>query len=526
MVKINPNIRNYSVCKLPDNCELSGSVQRVESSKTFKPKEFKLGEERVTSNDFLPKAQYGKLAVQILNHQEKEDKSKWINKLYNQEVSYLKLIQGIQALGSSKEESEQVVDEAIYHSERATNWSIANENYGGLAADSIFLATCLGVLDKALEETDFSPALKTTLNILRNGLTATRGYFQYGYVYGGRNDDEKAMNNYQGEVYGNKTSSIFADLAYIFETKISPIPLLLLGLASKRTQEALTPLLFLPNILWWRVRMPGEIRQDFVTDSFNYLFNKPLALLKVTESIRKIKEIKEKGYLNYPYIQKRLVELIGLDPAKHKLKDAFPELAKLLKTLLTKDGTDSIDAARKIGKFLAPIFGFYGFFAVALGIPLKSALKWLDIESKFINSFAISGTASQQILYFFRIILPEYLQNKMQEHSVECEEVNKLKTQRNRLFYTGIATCSSSIISTLLKLVNIESKNLKLGLKVMDEFLDKGISYYFSKRRELRGKDFRLFNQDLFNPDGTAKIISDKIQNIEQISDVQVGAGV
>lgn len=517
-------IRKYSVCKLPSNCKLGGNKPRIESFQRFTPKEYKLGSDRITPDDFSHKALYGKLKVQTFADTGK-DESKWINELYEGKISYGKLIQAIQSQGFTEEEAKEILDEAIYHSERSSDWALANEKYGGIAANSALVAACLGVLKTVVEGSESTPPfIKNVIGILHGGACASRGYFQYGYVYGRKIDDEKAKNNYEGEFYGNTLSSTFADLAYIFESKINLIPLPLLGLTSEETQKTISSLLSLMNILWWRVRMLAEVRQDFSSDLFTYLIHKPLALIGINESINKVRKIKEKGHLTYPYVQKRLIELIGLDPIKHKLKDIFPELARLLKDVLGSSKKDANHASHKVGKFLAPFFGFYGFVAFAIGAPLKSILKWLNLESKYINALASSSIASQQLLYLFRMILPEQLENRLTKNGEENHEIKELKSERDRLFYTGVTNCSLSIVSSILKLANIENKYLKIGEGVLDELLDKGIQHYFSKRRELRGKKFRLDNPELFNSNGTPKIISSKIkkQNEQEQTSVSV----
>ena len=258
--------------------------------------------------------------------------------------------------------------------------------------------------------------------------------------------------------------------------------------------------------------MLSDINQQFGTDLFSFLLHKPLSLLEVANSVKKIREIKERGNLNYSYISKRLIELIGLDSTKNKFSDVFPELGKLLKNLFSNNKEFAKDSSLKIGKFFASMFGLYGLAAYSIGIPLKSILRFFDIESKFINAFNQSGAVSQQLLYIFRIFLPEQFENQAQEYDENNPGLNKLKTEKNRLFYTGVASCSANILSTVFKFVNPENEYLKMGLGIFNELADKGINYNFSRRRQLIGKKHRLRNPELYNPDGTAKIISDKVK--------------
>ena len=229
------------------------------------------------------------------------------------------------------------------------------------------------------------------------------------------------------------------------------------------------------------------------------------------------KQIKERGYLTYDYVSQRLVKAIGLDPKKNTLEDIFPELGKLTKLVFSKDKTIAQDSSYKIGRLVAPIFGLYGFFAVTAGIPLKVVLKVFDKESKFINAFAQSGIASQQISYLFNFLLPEQFANQMQPYSKNNPDLNRLKEERNQLFYTGAGTCFANVLSTFLKLASTENKCIQTGIKVIDELAENGVNYFFSRRRELAGKEYRLYNPEVYTSNGKANIISDKV-SLENVS--------
>ena len=476
----------------------------------FQAPEFKSGVSRVTANEIIPPGKTGDKKIETEEDTRKLDKDRWINELYDQKISYGNCIVQIQSLGYTPIESKEVVDEAIHHSERSTDWAISNSTYGKIGEHSIILATCVELAEVFLNHIEennnvsISPVVKTGLGVVKEAGVASRGYFQYEKIYGGRNDDDRARNNYEASEYGNKISGSFSNLAYIFETNINPVSLVALGILGGKTQKSLRPLLSLSTSLWWRIRMLAEINQEFGTDLITYLINKPLALLQVESSINQLKEIKDNGNLNYDYVQKRLLETLELDPKKDKLNDIFPELCKLLKTLFNKDKTLARHASENLGKFFGPIFGFYGFLAHSIGVPVKSILTWLEKESKFINALVHSGVASQQLLYLFRLMLPEQFDNQANS--------NGLQKEREHSFYAGAATCLANVISTGIQFINPENKYLKLGKDITEVVAERGVNYYFSKRRKLLGKKHRLDNPELYNIDGTVKIISDKVR--------------
>ena len=358
------------------------SINRTGRLRNFRAPEFKYQAERVTLDEIAKTGNLKtvtKYTVEETNSPETE-KKKWLNKLFSEKSLYGKTICDIQLFGFAPIQAKTIVDESIHQSERATDWAISNEHYAGIAEKSALIAALAGigsVVLKNLEENnviDDSPVLKRSLNVIESVGSASRGYIQYEKVYGGRNDDDRARNNYEAEVYGNKVAGIFGNLAYIFETNINPVALIALNFTNEKTQEVIKPLLHLFNPLWWRVRMLAQIDQKFGTDLFTYLINKPLALLNIESAAKKVREIKESGCLNYPYVSERLIELIGLDPKERKLKDVFPEFAKLMRNILTKDHESAIESSEKLGKLLAPIFGFYGFVAYGLGVPVRSIL--------------------------------------------------------------------------------------------------------------------------------------------------------
>lgn len=518
-------------------------VNRNQRLKSIKAPEFKYGSEIVDYQEVqeIRRCENGKW-IKVSSHSKRKktkklDKEQWLKSLYTEKASYGQFVASLQMMGHSPIDAKTILDESIHQSERATDWAISNEHYGSIAANSALVSLVLSIANTIVNNTSennsslsfissISPTIKQTLSTVEMGAAALRGYIQYENIYGGRMDDDRAKNKYEAEVHGNKIAGIFSDLAYIFETNINPVALIALNFTSDKTNESIRPLLSLCNSLWWRVRMLGEIDQKFGTDLFTYLINKPLALVNIKSGVDKVKEIKDSGYFTYEYIQERLIELIGLDPNEHKLSNVFPEVGRLLKSLFSEDKDLAKKSSENLGKFLAPIFGFYGFAAYGVGVPVKSILHLFEKESKWVNLLSKSGVASQQLLYLFRIFLPEQFENISDDTAnLNNEEKLTLQKERTRLFHKGLTVCTSNILATLLQLIDTEESSaaVKIGKKVVEEVADKGINYFFSARRKLLGKKHRLDNPELYNIDGTAKIILDKVR-IEDEKELAVKA--
>ena len=496
-------------------------INRNGRLQSFRAPEFKYQTERVTREELqlIKSLRNGKSIDSVTKRKKIKpiDKGEWINQLFDVKALYGQTIVDIKSAGFTHVEAKDFVDESIHQSERATDWAINNEHYGNIAAKSALAATFFGVANIVLSNLNNnglvdSPGLSQICGTLESSSLALRGYVQYKKIYGGRMDDDRARNHYEAEVYGNKISSLFGDLAYLFETKINPVALVASSFTGEKTQHVLKPLLTLFNPLWWKIRMLAEIDQQFGTDLFTFLINSPQALLGIQSAINKVKEIKASGGLNYSYVSERLIELSGLDPKKNKLIDVFPELGRLLQGLFNNGTEHRIESSEKLSRFLAPVLGLFGFAAYGIGVPVKAILGLLNIESKWINLIAKSGSASQQILYLFRMVLPEQFQNKIKRYDQNEKEGLELQKERNNLFHTGVAVCSLNILSTILQLVESDNAVMNTSKEIVDELAERGINCYFSRRRELKGREFRLNNDELYNLDGTAKIISDKVK--------------
>ncbi len=496
----NLKINFYSLLNSP----LFQGFDKKNKLESSMPAEFKWAHQRVTYKEILElKSPKGTHVVST----EEEEKAftERINKLVIGKNSYDNFLQNFINCGYTKEESQSILTQAIHHTKRACDWAHDNEKNSGLASRWIFSSIPLGIIKNAMDWLEVNPfSLKHFISIAHNFTAAMRGVKQF-TIYGERADEDRAENLYEAEKYGNKVSGLFANLAYLFETKINWLVLPVLSLFGEKAEKVIKPLLSLPNILWWRIRMPAEINQKFATDILNCLIHKPLSFFGSTKSTEKLKEINPDN-LSLKYINKRLRNLIGLDEKKDKAVSILSKLNKEIKSFFKGTDNEKISSSIKINKLISPLFGFYGFFTALIGTPLNSFLTLIGKENRFAEAFNQTSCASQQLIYFFRLMLPEYLENKKIKRKDLNKEEEKLKDTRNTLFYTGATVCGMNILSTALKLFKIENKDLKFAMSIYDEIADKGIPYFLSWRRHVLGAKFRFDNPELFEIDGRPKV--------------------
>ncbi len=500
------NIKSYSLFNHPKK-SIAKNNNQVKMEHPIPP-EFKWGHKRVSENEI----------INIIDSAYKnEDEYKWVNKICIDSETFKDYSAAFVNNGLTPTEAQSILDQSIHHSLRAANWAEENEKKSGQASMWMLCSLISGIGKILLNNFESLPdSFKSVLSFFQNSASALRGYFQF-KLYGERPDEDRAENLYEAKEYGNHASAFFADEAYRFETKINPWILPILSFFSENIQKAIKSLLSLPNILWWRIRMPQEINQRFATNVLEYIFHKPLSLFGFKKSIEKVENIQNEGNLDKEYIKLRAKALIGLENSLNKSISGklFEELKAVFKGKFNKkhDEDDKqyikrcdkkIASSIKVNKLIAPFLGLYGFFAIAVFTPIKSILDLFNIKNRFIDTINQTSCATQQIIYLFRLLLPEHLENIKHSKDKTNDEVNKLSQKRKNLFYMGTATCFMNIASVFLKLFGlekIENKVFKTEIEVYNEVADKAIPYYLSKRRELLGTKFKLDNSELFNRD-------------------------
>lgn len=491
-------IHNYSLFLHPRN-KSPGHKSKPKCEEAI-PKEFRWAYKRVSENDLS-----GTNEIVLLSEDEKKKFDEFINDISLGTIPKEIFLDSLQNDGYSPSEAQSILDQAIHHTKRACDWAHDNEKNSGIASRWIFSSIPLGIIKSTLDWLEVNPfGLKHFVSIAHNFTAAMRGVKQF-TIYGERPDEDRAENLYEAEKYGNKVSGLFANLAYLFETKINWLILPVLSLCGEKAEKVIKPLLSLPNTLWWRIRMPAEINQRFATDILNWFIHKPLSFFGNKKSTEKLKEI-DIDNLSLKYINKRLRNLIGLDEKKDKSVSILSRLNKEIKSLFKGNDNEKISSSIKINKLISPLFGFYGFFTALIGTPLNSFLALIGKENRFAEAFTQTNCASQQLIYFFRLILPEYLENKKIDRKKLNSEEERLKDTRNTLFYTGATVCGMNVLSVILKLFKIKSEDLKFAMSIYDEIADKGIPYFLSWRRNVLGAKFRFDNPELFEIDGKPKV--------------------
>jgi hypothetical protein len=346
------------------------------------------------------------------------------------------------------------------------------------------------------------------LNVLQGFTLGQRGNRQY-YLYGS-NDDDRGVSAYQREYYGNKISGDLAELACTFETKVKPYVLPLLGYLETDNRDAIASLLTLPTTLFWRIRYSGYINQKFATNLITYIANKPLALLGDRVSQNALKELeKDSDILTMHYLKQRLKVLLRLKDSE----SVSGKISQLTKDLFSGDINSVRKSAEILNETFAPILGIAGFTFSALGIPLKAITTFATDEDfnpilkRTIDSFSTWGIATQQLLYSLRFSVMEYVKGRQikeiiiedkQMDSTKKNELQRLVEDRYKLSAFGFLANGLSCFLPLVKLLDDSNPFFKVSKSLTSETSCGLSQYFFSRRRELKARFFRVNNSELF----------------------------
>jgi len=391
----------------------------------------------------------------------------------------------------------------------AVKWSKANEKIGGEAASYAKISTVLGIAKSVLENTDSTPQfLNTLLNMLQGITLGQRGQKQYGLY--GRDDDDKGLSVYQKEHYGNKIPANLIELSCTLEKNVKPYVLPLLALLSTSQRDSALSLLTLPTTLFWRIRYSGYFDQRFSTYLMNQIIHKPLALFGNQDSKSRLEKMEEDAHIvSAGFLKERLKTLLRLKDGER----ADKKISLLIRDLFSGDIKKIETSAIILNETLAPILGISGFLTSAVGIPLKAITVFgfkdnlSDITNKLIESFSCLGISTQQLLYAFRFSIMEYVQsNKIREYlnetedlgALEKQELQKLANERFNLCCTGLFGNITGIFLPLVKLIDNSNPFLSMLKSGSYEIANSSSQYFFSQRRHLKGKAFRIKNLELF----------------------------
>ncbi|MBI3591020.1 MAG: hypothetical protein HY094_06570 [Candidatus Melainabacteria bacterium] len=470
----------------------------------FKPREFKYGTERISFTDI-----YKSQARSIEPEQLEKNNNNWIKEIYLNKHFYKEYIDCLKTDGFTEIEAKNILDQTIYHFNRAKSSATAQESLGKIASHATTVNIILCLAKHLLDSNPAPRLLHTVINLTYGFTKSIRSYFQYS-IYN-RPDDDAAMNRYQADVYGNEVSGKLATASTFTEIKINSWAYTLAELLPEEYGTPVKKILSLPTSLWWRGRMPAHINQQFFTDLLKWMFHFIPSKLGVKKSIGVINKINEKENIKPDYVMERHYKNVGLtDKKDQKPIKFFSQLFKLVKNTFSRDINIQRNSSKKLAETIAPILGMYGFFASAIGNGIGSILKLFKTESEFFDAVNSTSFTSQQMIYLPKIIMPMYTETKELEYVLrkqetrnhyKKEEIKKLKDfckEKKMLSYLGFSCLPLSIINTALKLIKIENY-FPLKIKAITDDLVIAVSNkFFSHRRHLIGKQFRLENPEFY----------------------------
>ncbi len=453
------------------------------------------------------------LAEDFIKDPTEEDKKLfnkfWINKILSDETTSELYDNELSQKGFSFEQKEFVFSFAIDDIERRKAWSSTNESHGYTASTATSANLILGLF-KELIDTENTPWIINTALHLAYGVTRSiRSYYQYS-IYG-RDDDDAALNQYQADVYGNKIAGALSQASVFTETKINSWAYTVAEILPSHIRDPAKKLLCLPTSMWWRSRMPAHINQQFFTDFLSYLWHRPFSLFGDEKSIRVIKEIKEKDNISLSYFMERHYKNAGLIEKKDQnILNLIKHFFKLTKNTFSSDIKVQKDSSKKLAETIAPVLGMYGFFSVAIGTVFSSALKMFHINSKFFDVINSTSLTSQQMIYLPKIVMPLYNETKELDEAIKnsetterfskagIENLKEFNKEKRNLAYLGFTSLPLSVLNTTLKFFNFEDVFLNKAKNIVDDLSGTVSNRFFSHRRHLIGKQFRLENPEFY----------------------------
>ena len=477
-----------------------------EDKQNFFPKEAK------TSNHLLGITDFFKKATDELKKIFPEN---WANDLFGSksEEKSKDYREALKRSGMNDEQVGSILGYAIQNIQRIQNWAHDNEKVGKVASRFMSFALLFGTLRNVISGWNFIPAIIQKLNSIAYAITyAMRGFYQYSKCVYNRPDDEAAMNRYQAAVYGNKIAGSLGTLACNMETKVNPFALLIAALfKDRKILDSVMALFMIPNLSYWRGRMPAHINQECLTDLLRLIVHKPLALLHIKSSKEAIEKIKQRGNLEPAYVAKRHYENIGLKDKKEQTRANFTkELIKQVKNSFSKDVDKQKESAKKAGETIAPLFGLTAFVSTIVGTPLKLLLKALGKQNRVTDLFTSFSLSFQQGIYFFKMFIPEIvgikkikarLADKSYIKSVNGHQLEELKlalSKKTKLAYLGLGTFLASIGNSVLKLFKSDSENLDKAKNTLETLAGDLVGKFFSERRHVIGFQFKAENPELY----------------------------
>ncbi len=433
----------------------------------------------------------------------------WINDLVKKPEHILKCYKILYAHGFTLQEARTVVEYSKENAYRAKESAHDNERFGLTGSQATSANIFIGIV-KELLDSESTPWFVKKIVDLAYGITkGIRSFTQYS-IYG-RHDDDAAMNQYQASVYGNKVAGKLSEASVFTETKINSWAYAVLEVLPHSVSDPAKKLLSLPTSLWWRSRMGAHINQQFFTDFLSYLWNKPLSLFGNKKSKEEIKAIKERDNISFSYFMERHYKNAGLTKKKDQIFSKFLKQSfKNIKNTFSSDIVTQKSSSKKLAETISPVLGMYGVFSVAIGNISSTILKVFHINSKLLDTLSASAFVSQQMIYLPKIIMPMYNETKELDEALratesterfqkaEIDNLREFNKEKRNLSYFGFTALPLSILNTAFRMFNFEDGFMQ-RVKAIAEDVSGGVSNrFFSHRRHLIGKQFRLENPEFY----------------------------
>ena len=487
--------------------------QKARKSKEKKeepcPSEFKYAFSRVSLGDIykFSSTSLQDNNIELLPQEEKD--SIWVNKLVKNKELQSQYQSMLVNTGFTEEESKSILDQAIHHTERVKSWSSQNASHGLIASHATSVNIVLGLF-KELVDTESTPwFLNTALHLAYGATRSIRSYCQYS-IYG-RHDDDAAMNQYQADVYGNKIAGNLSRASVFTERFVNSWAYTALEALPTRIRDPAKKLLCLPTSMWWRARMPAHINQQYFTDLLSWMWHKPVAFLFGSKNSKKaLKEIKEKDNISFSYFMNRHYSNAGIIKKKEKtFFGLLKRLFKLTRNTFSSDTETQRDSAKKLAETIAPTLGMFGFFSVFIGTIGGAVSKLTNVSNKAFDIINSASLASQQLIYLPKIVMPMYNETKELDEALKKEnlerfskaDISNLKTfnrERRNFSYFGFTSLPLSVLNLTMKFFNFEDGFLNKVKNIVDDLSAAVSNKFFSYRRHLIGRQFRLENPEFY----------------------------
>ena len=433
----------------------------------------------------------------------------WLNDINAERKDSTEYLNYLRKRGLTSEQISVLFQNSTKNIERQIDSAAFQESSGRTASTATSVNIILGLFKELIDSESTPWVVNTALHLAYGVTRSIRSYCQYS-IYG-RDDDDAALNQYQADVYGNKVAGTLSQASVFTERKINSWAYTLVELLPSHIRDSAKKLLCLPTAMWWRSRMPAHINQQFFTDFLSYLWHKPLSLFGNKKNIEELKKIKERDNISPSYFMERHYKNAGLTEKRDQsFLNLIKQTFKLTKNTFSSNTALQKECSKKLAETIATVLGMWGFFTAAVGTTCGSALKLFNINSKTFDVINSSAQTSQQMIYLPKIVMPMYNETKELDEAIKNPEsterfekaaldnLKEFNKEKRNLSYFGFTALPLSVLNTTLKFFNFEDGFFKKVKNIVDDLAGAVSNKFFSHRRHLIGKQFRLENPEFY----------------------------